>query len=571
MPQREWVRIIPLGGLGEIGMNMFVIETADDMVVIDAGLMFPDEEMLGIDLVIPDFSYLLEHREKLRGLILTHGHEDHTGSLPFLLKELPIPIYGTPLSLGLAAEKIREHDLEPDLRPVVPRERFTLGTLQAECMRVCHSIPDGVGVALETPAGLVVHAGDFKFDPTPVDGELTDYHKFAELGDRGVLVLLSDSTNALRPGFTPSERTVGHALEEIFRAARRRIIVACFASHIHRIQQILEVAARMGRKVAVHGKSMIANTRIAADTGYLKVPPGVLVRLDELRHLSPGETAIIATGSQGEPLSAIARMAAGEHKQIEVTPGDTVIFSARVIPGNEKSIARTINQLLKRGAEVITEEHAPVHVSGHPCQEELKLMLNLTRPKFFVPIHGEYRHRYHHARLAAGLGIDPDHICLAENGDILEFAPGKGGVVGTVGGGRVFVDGKGVGDVGDAVLRERQHLARDGMVVVVVGIHVQTGAVVAGPEIIARGFAHLSDQEVLFDAAKRLVIEVLGVGYPEGEHRDVALLKEHVRAAVRKYIQKTFDRRPMVLPVILEMGGGRMIVQSSCVNVEGEL
>lgn len=554
MPKTEWVRIIPLGGLGEIGMNMFVIETTRDMVVIDAGLMFPDEEMLGIDLVIPDFGYLLEHREKLRGLILTHGHEDHTGSLPFLLKELSIPIYGTPLSLSLAAEKIREHDLEPDLRPVAPREPFTLGDVRAECMRVCHSIPDGVGVALETPAGLVVHAGDFKFDPTPVDGELTDYHKFAELGDRGVLVLLSDSTNALRPGFTPSERTVGRALEEIFRTARKRMIVACFASHIHRIQQILEVAAKMGKKVAIHGKSMVANTRIAAEMGYLKIPPGVLVRLDEVRRLSPGETVIIATGSQGEPLSAIARMAAGEHKQIEVAPGDTVIFSARVIPGNEKSIARTINQLLKRGAEVITEEDAPVHVSGHPCQEELKLMLNLTRPKFFVPIHGEYRHRYHHARLAAGLGIDPSHICLGDNGDILEFTSDRGGVVGRVGGGRVLVDGKGVGDVGDAVLRERQHLARDGMVVVVIGLHPQTRDVVAGPEIISRGFAHLQDHEVLLDAAKRLVHEVL-VGSLEEERRDTAVLKEYVRAALRKYIQKTFDRRPMVLPVIIETGG----------------
>lgn len=554
MLESEWVRIIPLGGLGEIGMNMFVIETADDMVVIDAGLMFPDEEMLGIDLVIPDFSYLLEHREKLRGLILTHGHEDHTGSLPYFLKELPVPVYGTPLSLGLAAEKIREHDLEPDLRPVAPREPFSLGKLQVECMRVCHSIPDGVGVALETPAGLVVHAGDFKFDPTPVDGELTDYHKFAELGDRGVLVLLSDSTNALRPGFTPSERTVGRAFEEIFRTARRRIIVACFASHIHRIQQILEVAARMGRKVAIHGKSMVANTRIAAETGYLKVPPNVLVRLDELRHLSPGETVIIATGSQGEPLSAIARVAAGEHKQIEITPGDTVIFSARVIPGNEKSIARTINQLLKRGAEVITEEHAPVHVSGHPCQEELKLMLNLTRPKFFVPIHGEFRHRHHHARLAEALGIDPGRVCLAENGDILEFTPDKGGIVGNVGVGRVFVDGKGVGDVGDAVLRERQHLARDGMVVVILGLQAQTGALVAGPEIISRGFVDLADQEVLIDAAKRLVKEVWE-GSAEEERRNGAVLRENVRAALRKYIQKTFDRRPMVLPVIIETGG----------------
>ncbi|MFQ5532231.1 MAG: ribonuclease J [Candidatus Methylomirabilales bacterium] len=552
MPENEWVRIIPLGGLGEIGINMFVIETADDAVVIDAGLMFPEEEMLGIDLVIPDFSYLLEHREKVRGLILTHGHEDHTGSLPYLLKEFPVPVYGTPLSLGLATEKIREHNLRADLRPIAPRDRFSLGGLQVECMRVCHSIPDGVGVALETPAGLIVHSGDFKFDPTPVDGWLTDYHKFAELGDRGVLVLLSDSTNALRPGFTPSERTVGQALEEIFRTVTGRVIIACFASHIHRVQQILEVAARMERKVAIHGKSMVANTRIAADLGYLAIPPGVLVRLDEIRHLSPGEVVIVTTGSQGEPLSAIARMAAGEHKQIEVTPGDTVIFSARVIPGNERSIARTINQLFKRGAEVITEEVAPVHVSGHPCQEELKLMLNLTRPKFFVPIHGEYRHRYHHARLATAVGIAPDHICLVENGDILEFTPDKGGVVGTVGGGRVFVDGKGVGDVGDTVLRERQHLSRDGMVIVVVSLHRETRAVVSGPEIVSRGFVHLQDQGALFDTAKRLVGEVLAAG-PEEEREDVEILKEKMKAGLRKFIQKTFDRRPMILPVIIEV------------------
>lgn len=551
MPDSGWVRIIALGGLGEIGMNMFVVETGDDMVVIDAGLMFPEEEMLGIDLVIPDFSYLLQHREKVRGLILTHGHEDHTGSLPFLLKELPIPVYGTPLSLGLAAEKIREQNVRADLRSIAPRERFNLGGLTVECMRVCHSIPDGVGVALETPAGLVVHAGDFKFDPTPVDGQLTDYQKFAELGDRGVLVLLSDSTNALRPGFTPSERTVGQALEEIFRTAGRRIIVACFASHIHRIQQVLEVAAKMGRKVAIHGKSMVANTRIAADLGHLRIPAGVLVRLDDLKGLSPAETVIIATGSQGEPLSAIARMAAGEHKQIEVTPRDTVIFSARVIPGNEQAIARTVNQLFRRGAEVITEELAPVHVSGHPCQEELKLMLNLTRPKFFVPIHGEYRHRHHHARLAVAVGIAPAHICLAENGDILEFTPERREIVGKVAGGRIFVDGKGVGDVGDAVLRERQHLARDGMVVVVVGLHHKTGAVVVGPEIVSRGFVHLQEQEAFFDAANGLVKEIL-VGSTEEERADVGLLKEKIRLALRKFVHKTLDRRPMILPIIIE-------------------
>ena len=567
MPESGWVRIIPLGGLGEIGMNMFVVETADDIVVIDAGLMFPEEEMLGIDLVIPDFSYLLQHRERVRGVILTHGHEDHIGSLPFLLQELSVPVYGTPLSLGLAAEKIREQNVRADLRPVVPREPFPLGGIRAECMRVCHSIPDGVGVGLHTPAGLIVHAGDFKFDPTPVDGQLTDYHKFADLGDRGVLVLLSDSTNALRPGFTPSERTVGQAFEEIVRTVRRRIIVACFASHIHRIQQILEVAARMGRKVAIHGKSMVANTRIASDLGYLKIPPDVLVRLDELQHLSPSETVIVATGSQGEPLSAIARMAAGEHKQIEIMPGDTVIFSARVIPGNERAIARTINQLFKRGAEVITEEQAPVHVSGHPCQEELKLMLNLTRPKFFVPIHGEYRHRHFHAKLAAAVGIDPDRICMAENGDVLEFTPEKGGVVGKIAGGRIFVDGKGVGNVGDAVLRERQHLAEDGMVVVVLGLHPQTRALVAGPEIVSRGFVHVPDQEALFDTAKRLVTEVVA-GSSEEDRADAALLKERVRLALRRFMQKTFDRRPMVVPVVIDVEGASGNPEP-CIEKEG--
>jgi ribonuclease J len=531
---------------------MVVIETMEDMVVIDAGLMFPEEEMLGIDLVIPDFSYLLQNQEKLRGLILTHGHEDHTGSLPFLLKALSVPVYGTPLSLGLAAEKLKEYNLQADLRRIGPRDRLTLGSLRIECMRVCHSIPDGVGVALETPAGLIVHSGDFKFDPTPVDGELTDYHKFAELGDRGVMVLLSDSTNALRPGFTPSERTVGAALEEIFRTGRRRIIIACFSSHIHRIQQILDVAAKMGRKVAIHGKSMVANTRIAAELGYLKVPSEVVVRLDELRQLPPERAVIITTGSQGEPLSAIARMAVGEHKQIEIMPGDTVIFSARVIPGNEKSIARTINQLFKRGAEVITEEVAPVHVSGHPCQEELKLMLNLTRPTFFVPIHGEYRHLHHHAALAAAVGVPQERIFVVENGDILEFTPEKGRIAGKVPVGRVFVDGKGVGDVGDAVLRDRQHLAQDGIVVVVLGLHQQTGAIVAGPEIVSRGFVYTQDAEVLFEEAKRLVTAVLA-GCTVEERGDAAVLREKIKVALRKHIQKAFDRRPMILPVIIKV------------------
>lgn len=549
-----WVRIIPLGGLGEIGMNMTLLETEEDLLVIDAGLMFPEEEMLGIDLVLPETTYLLEQRDKVRGIVLTHGHEDHTGALPFLLPQLPIPVYGTRLALGLVQEKLREFDLDQqaDLRCIRARDSLTLGGFKLEFIRVSHSIPDGVAVAVETPAGVVVHSGDFKFDQTPVDGELTDFHRFAELGERGVRVLLSDSTNATREGFTPSESAIGKTFEQIFRAAPRRIIVACFASHIHRIQQVLDVAARMGRKVAVTGKSMAANTRIAAELGYLRIPPDTQIRLDELNRLPPEQGVIITTGSQGEPLSAVARMAVGEHKQLEIQPEDTVIFSARVIPGNEQSIARTVNQLFKRGARVITEDMVPgVHVSGHPSQEELKLMLNLTRPQVFVPVHGEYRHLYFHAQLARTMGIPAENVFLLSNGDVLEVRPRWAGVVRKVAVGRVFVDGKGVGDVGDTVLRDRQHLAQDGMVVVVIGID-KAGSVVAGPDIVSRGFAHLPEDDVLFEDARRLILTVLE-GCSVEEKTDWSLIKQRIRSVLRKFLQKTVDRRPMILPVIIEI------------------
>lgn len=548
------MRIVPLGGLGEIGMNMTLLETEEDLLVIDAGLMFPEEEMLGIDLVLPEVTYLLEQRDKLRGIVLTHGHEDHTGALPYILPELSAPIYGTTLALGLVQEKLREFGLDQtaDLRRIRAGDSLHLGALSLEFIRVCHSIPDGVAIAAHTPAGLVVHSGDFKFDQNPVDGQLTDVRKFAELGDRGVLVLLSDSTNATRDGFTPSESTIGRTFEPIFRSAPRRIIVACFASHIHRIQQVLDVAARLGKKVAVNGKSMVANTRIAADLGYLRVPPDTLVRLDELRRFPPDEGVIITTGSQGEPLSAVARMAVGEHRQIEIQPGDTVIFSARVIPGNEKSIARTVNQLLKRGAQVITEDIRPgVHVSGHPSQEELKLMLNLTRPRFVMPIHGEYRHLHAHAQIAREMGVEPNHIFLLDNGEVLEVTPSGGRVVRKVAAGRVFVDGKGVGDVGDTVLRDRQHLAQDGMVVVVIGFD-KAGSVVAGPEIISRGFAHLPEDAALFEEARKLILTVLD-GCSIEEKTDWTLIKQRIRSVLRKFLQKAVDRRPMVLPLIIEV------------------
>lgn len=554
MSDGQAVRIIPLGGLGEIGLNMMAVESAGDLLVIDAGLMFPDEEMPGIDLVIPDMSYLFTNREKVRAVLLTHGHEDHTGALPYLLNKLRIPVYGTPLSLGLASEKLREADLLPqaDLRPVRPRDRVQLGAFDVQFLRVSHSIPDGMALAIGTPAGMIVHTGDFKFDQSPVDAQLTDYRKLSELGDSGVLALLSDSTNAGREGFTPSERTVGKVFEEIFRSADGRVIVACFASNIHRIQQVLDVAAALGKQVAVSGKSMVANTRIAAELGYLRIPQGTLVGMEELQRLPSAQVVIVTTGSQGEPLSAIARMATGEHKQIQVAPGDTVIFSARVIPGNEKSIARTINRLYRQGARIITEEVAGVHVSGHASREELKLMLNLTRPSFFVPIHGECRHLHLHAHLASAVGVSESRIFLLDDGDILEFTGDSGRIVGKAPAGRVFVDGKGIVDVGDAVLRDRQLLARDGIVVVVMGVDRHRGKVVAGPQILSRGFVYEQDSETLLDEMKAVVSSML-VRASEEELTDSALIQQQIRTALKKFLQKEMERRPVIEPVIMEV------------------
>ena len=555
VPERpDSISIIPLGGVGEIGMNMTVIRSEEDLLVVDAGLMFPEEEMLGIDLVIPDTTYLLENRERIRGLVLTHGHEDHTGAVPFLLREISPPIYGTALTLGLLGEKLREADLmeKADLRCIKPKDQVDLGNMTVEFIRVCHSIADGVGLAIRTRAGLVVHTGDFKLDQTPVDGQFTDLDRFADLGNEGVLVLLSDSTNADQEGSTPSEKSVGEAFEQIFRRAQRRIIVACFASNIHRIQQVFNVAARLGKKVLINGKSMVANTRIASELGYLHIPNGTLVGLEEIKHLAPEKMLILTTGSQGEPLSAIARMAMGEHKQIHVQPGDTVIISAKVIPGNEKSIARTINHLFKRGAEVIYDEVSPIHVSGHPARDELKLILNLVHPRFFVPIHGEYRHLHFHAALAEEMGIPRQNIFLPENGDVFEFGPDFGRVAGKVTAGRVLVDGKGIGDVGDTVLRDRQHLSQDGMLVVVIGFDKQTGAVVSGPEIISRGFVYQKESDELFEAARQLVLTVLE-GCSKDEKSEMEFIKPRIRNVLRKFLYREIKRRPMILPVIVEV------------------
>ncbi|WP_337287407.1 ribonuclease J [Candidatus Methylomirabilis sp.] len=554
MPNDRTVRIVPLGGLGEIGLNMMVIETADDLLVIDAGLMFPDEEMFGIDHVIPDMRYLLTHREKIRAVLLTHGHDDHTGALPHLLSEIKVPVYGTRLSLGLAAEKLKEANLlsDVDLKAVRPHDRLQFGLFEVEFLQVCHSIPDGVALAIRTPGGMIVHTGDFKFDQSPVDVQLTDYRRLAELGDDGVLALLSDSTNAGRDGFTPSEQVVGQAFDTIFREARGRVIVACFASNIHRVQQILDAAATMEKRVAVCGKSMVANTRIAAELGRLRIPDNTLVGLDELERLPVAKRVIVTTGSQGEPLSAIARMAAAEHKQVQVSPGDTVIFSARVIPGNEKSIARTINGLYRQGARVITEEAAVVHVSGHASREELKLMLNLTRPTFFVPIHGEYRHLHLHAHLAREVGVPEARTLVIEDGDILEFDGGSAQVVGRAPVGRIFVDGKGIGDVGDAVIRDRQRLAQEGVVAVVLAVDQQCGKLMAGPRIVCSGFVRAQDSKALADSMKILVCSVLESASEE-DRTDLRLMEQRIKTAVKKQLQKEIERRPMILPVIMEV------------------
>jgi ribonuclease J len=545
------VRLIPLGGLGEIGLNMMLVESGDDLIAVDCGLMFPDDELPGIDYVIPDFSYALAKPNALRAVFLTHGHEDHVGALPYLLKRANVPVYGSPLTIALVAEKLREHDL-PDavLHPIRPRDRIEVGPFVVEPLRVTHSIADGVGLAISTPVGMIVHTGDFKLDPTPLDGELPDYDAFRALGDHGVLVLCSDSTNVDRPGHTRSESDVGAALAARFESARGRIIVATFASHIHRIQAVLRLAAQFGRRVALLGRSMERNVRVAADLGYLTLPEGVVVSLEDLAEMRPERQVILSTGSQGEPNSALALMAAGEHKYFEVGPGDLVILSSRVIPGNERTVGRIINGLYRRGAEVLYEDNAFVHVSGHASQEDLKLMLALTRPRFFLPVHGEYRHLRGHAHLAAEVGLTPDRIFLMEDGAALEVTKTTATAVSGIPAGRVLVDGTGIGDVGPVVLRDRELLAEEGMVAVAITID-QTGAVVAGPSIATRGVIHVKENEALIEELRGAVREAVA-GMELVERRDRELLAERMRFAVRRFVNQRFQRKPVVLPMILE-------------------
>jgi ribonuclease J len=547
------VRVIPLGGLGEIGLNMMLVESGDEIIAIDCGLMFPDDELPGIDYVIPDFSYALAKRDGFRAVILTHGHEDHIGALPYLLREARIPVYGTPLTLALVGSRLREHGLleGADLRPMRPRQRFQAGPFVVEPIRVTHSIADGIGLAIESSVGTVVHTGDFKLDPRPLDGETPDYRRFAELGEQGVLVLCSDSTNVERAGHTRSETEVGEALAGRFEQAPGRVILATFASHIHRIQHVLTLAEKHGRKVALLGRSMEKNVQVAAELGYLRVGDGVVLPLEEVVALPAARQVILSTGSQGEPNSALALMAAGEHKYVQIARGDLVIISARVIPGNERTVGRVINALYRLGAEVLYDDNAFVHVSGHASQEDLKLMLNLTRPRYFIPVHGEYRHLLGHARLALGLGIPGDRVLLVEDGTGVEFTKETARVVPGYPTGRVLVDGSGIGDVGAVVLRDRQLLGDSGLVAVCLAVD-RHGTVVAGPDIASRGFVYVKENEPLLDEMRMAITKALAER-PAGAPIDREAMAAQVRTTVRHFINQRFQRKPIVLATILEV------------------
>ncbi len=549
------VKIIPLGGLNEIGKNCTVIECSNDMFVIDCGMAFPDSELLGVDIVLPDYSYVEKNIDKLRGVVLTHGHEDHIGGLPYFLKKFNVPVYGTRLTLGLVEGKLEEHGIlgGSKLNVVTPGQTVKLGCMAVEFIRVNHSIPDAVGMAIHTPAGILIHTGDFKVDYTPIEGGIIDLQRFAELGNKGVLALMSDSTNADRPGFTMSERKVGESFEKLFvQAEGKRLIIATFASNIHRIQQIINNAVSTGRKVAVSGRSMVKVISVGIELGYLKVPNGVLVDIDMVSRYPADKMVIVTTGSQGEPMSALTRMANNEHRQVSITPNDFIIISANPIPGNEKLVTRVINELMKLGAHVVYENIYEVHVSGHACQEEQKLILSITKPKFFIPVHGEYKHLYQHKATAMSVGIPENNIILGDNGFVIETDSVDIKVTGTVPAGRVFVDGLGVGDVGSVVLRDRKHLAEDGLIVAVATIDRDTGMILSGPDVVSRGFVYVRESEELLGEAKKLLSQTLQ-DCLDRNIKDWNSIKTKMKDNLSNYIFEKTKRTPMILPIIMEL------------------
>ena len=552
--RRTPIRIIPLGGLNEIGKNMTVFECSNDMFILDCGLAFPDADMPGVDIVIPDFTYVERNQDKLRGIVLTHGHEDHIGGLAYLLKKINIPVYGTKLTLGLVEGKLKEHGLDGKvkLNIIEPKKTVKMGCMAVEFIKVNHSIPGAVGMAIHTPAGIVVHTGDFKVDYSPIDGGIIDLARFGELGSRGVLALMADSTNAERPGYTQTERKVGESFESLFNKAEgKRIIIATFSSNIHRVQQIINCAEKHGRKVAVFGRSMVNVITTAIELGYLSVPKGIIIDIETMNRYENERIVLITTGSQGEPMSALTRMAMNDHKKVNITPMDFIIISATPIPGNEKYVTRVVNELMKSGAEVVYEAMYEVHVSGHACQEELKLMLALSKPKFFIPVHGEYKHLKKHGDIAVEMGIPRENVIKAEIGNVIETDGNKMNIVSQVPSGRVLVDGLGVGDVGSIVLRDRKHLAQDGLIIIVIGIERSSNTIVAGPDIISRGFVYVRESEELIIEAKQILNDTL-FHCSVNELKEWNTLKGKLRDSLSDYIYQKTKRSPMILPIIME-------------------
>ncbi|SJZ74697.1 ribonuclease J [Selenihalanaerobacter shriftii] len=550
----ERVSIIQLGGKGVIGNNLILIEYSDEILVLDAGIMFPTDEMPGVDLVIPDMTYLKENRDKVKALLLSHGHLDHIGAIPYLLSEISLPIYGTKLTIEFVKNKLKEKNLlkTTKINIIKPRDKVELGNFEAEFINVNHSIPDAVAISLNTPAGKILYTGDFKIDQTPINDEITDFYKLAELGEEGLLALMSDSTNAERSGYTDSESTVGKALEDKFMEAEGRIIVATFSSHIHRIQQVITAAKKTNRKIAVTGRSMVNSIEIAKRLNYIDLPPNMLMELRKIKNLNPNEVVILMTGSQGEPMAALTRISRGDHRHIQINQNDTIFISATPIPGNELSVSNTINQLLEKGAEVSYGNELDVHVSGHAQQEELKLMLNLTKPKYFIPVHGEYRHLYHHGRIAKKLKIPEENIFIIPNGVKLELSAKEAKVTDEVQSGRILVDGLGVGDVGNVVLNDRKTLAKDGMVIIMITIEGETGKVIAGPDIISRGFIHMRTSQKLLAEIKKEVSKTLEKISKENI-TEWSQIKYKIRNKLNDFLYHKLKRNPMILPLIMEI------------------